>query len=74
MDHMRNLERHPDPQSSQHWSREAPKPKITGKMLAVLQEREGKAQHGWAGGGDREPPQGPADGSWQPVGTEGHVH
>lgn len=31
-----------------------PKPNIIGKMLPVLQEREGKAQHGWAGGGDRE--------------------
>lgn len=64
MGHAHNLERHPDPQSSQHWSREGAK---NYREDAVLQEREGKAQHGWAGGGDREPHPGQTDGIWQPV-------
>lgn len=54
---MYNIERHP---AFQEVGREGTKAKNTGKkeILAALQETEGQAQHGWAGGGDREPVKG----------------
>lgn len=71
--HVYNLERHT---AFQGGAREGTKAKNTEKreILAVPQEGEGQAQHGWAGGGDRKPHQGHTDGSWQPVRTDEYVH